>query len=344
MPQDGVDARPRFFDPKSGHFCLVDSGSAVTAIEPGPDDVVRPDLALVAANGTIIECYGHKTIEIKMGRKTYYMKAAIANIEGIILGWDFIKKYKLSFWWDRWGECHLYDRQADIKKLLEFIKIPYQSTTLNSIMVPTVADAAFRDENPRETLFNAQALASIETVSEKIMGSANSADTFSQTDKNLPVPEISPTYKSLLNKYPNVLKTEFQAKSKGQPVIHYIDTAQNKPCNAKLRPLMKGSPKEVKGKEAWMELVEFGIVELVDTSKPTLWTSALHLQPKPSGGLRPCGDFRQLNQKTQMDQYPLPHLQKWTHKLHSAKRFSKLDIRKAYHHLEISKSGAVISL
>ena len=101
---------------------------------------------------------------------------------------------------------------------------------------------------------------------------------------------------------------------------------------------MVGSPKEVMGKEAWMELAKFGIIEPVDTSKPTLWTSALHLQSKPSGGLRPCGDFRQLNARTELDKYPLPHLQKWTHKLAGAKVFSKCDIRKAYHHIEVEKS------
>ena len=71
------------------------------------------------------------------------------------------------------------------------------------------------------------------------------------------------------------------------------------------------------------------------TLKPTLWTTPLHLANKPCGGLRCCGDFRLLNQKTQLDQYPLPHIQKFTHELHGAKIFSKVDIKKAYHHVEV---------
>ena len=148
--------------------------------------------------------------------------------------------------------------------------------------------------------------------------------------------KIPQRYQELLDKYPNLLKTEFSAKSKGKPVIHYIHT-KGKPCTAKMRPLMKGSPKEVMGKEAWMELLELGIIEPVDVSKPTLWSSALHLQPKASGGLRPCGDFRGLNNLTETDQFPLPHLQKFTHQLHGSKHFTKLDICKAYHHLEVAK-------
>ena len=61
----GYDTRPRFFDTLSGKHCLVDSGSAVTAIAAGPDDQVNPDLALVAANGTLIECCGYKKVKIQ---------------------------------------------------------------------------------------------------------------------------------------------------------------------------------------------------------------------------------------------------------------------------------------
>ena len=112
--KEGLDALPRFTDPLSGSHCLVDSGSAVTAVEPGPEDVVRPDLALIAANGTLIDCFGYKVIDIQIGRKKYQIKAAIANIKGIIIGWDFIKKYRLSFYWDKWGECYLQDRKTTI--------------------------------------------------------------------------------------------------------------------------------------------------------------------------------------------------------------------------------------
>ena len=84
--QDGLDSRPRFIDPKSGKSCLVDSGSAITAIEAGPEDVPQPNLALIAANGTLIECCGYKTITIQLGRKKYQIKAAIARIQGMILG------------------------------------------------------------------------------------------------------------------------------------------------------------------------------------------------------------------------------------------------------------------
>ena len=48
----------------SNAYCLVDTGSAITAVAAGPSDIVNPDLALVAANGTVIDCCGHKKIDI----------------------------------------------------------------------------------------------------------------------------------------------------------------------------------------------------------------------------------------------------------------------------------------
>ena len=77
----GLDARPRFIDGISKEYCLVDSGSAITAVAPLPTDTVRPDLALIAANGTLIECYGYRKIDIQIGRKTYSIDAAIAKVE-----------------------------------------------------------------------------------------------------------------------------------------------------------------------------------------------------------------------------------------------------------------------
>ena len=38
----------------------IDTGAVVTVVAPGPNDIVRPDLALKAANGSLIECYGYK--------------------------------------------------------------------------------------------------------------------------------------------------------------------------------------------------------------------------------------------------------------------------------------------
>ena len=68
------------------------------------------------------------------------------------------------------------------------------------------------------------------------------------------------------------------------------------------------SPKEVAAKRAWKGLIELGIVEPVDPAEPNNWTTALHFPPKPNGEVRPVGDYRELNLKTELDLYPLPNL------------------------------------
>ena len=86
---------------------------------------------------------------------------------------------------------------------------------------------------------------------------------------------------------------------------------------------MKGTPKEQMGRKSWMELLELGIIERVPPGEPTLWTTALHLQPKSDGTLRACGDFRPLNDRTALDGYPLPSLKHFTEAIAGAKVLQK---------------------
>ena len=114
-----------------------------------------------------------------------------------------------------------------------------------------------------------------------------------------------------------------------------IPTGNAKPVKSKPRRMLPGSPKAIKSKEAWMQLVKLGIVEKVDPETPNLWVSPIHFVPKPCGGMRPVGDYRALNLRTELDLYPLPHLRDFTHKIAGSKFFSKVDLRKAFHQVVI---------
>ena len=56
---------------------------------------------------------------------------------------------------------------------------------------------------------------------------------------------------------------------------------------------------------------------------------------KKDGGLRPCIDYRQLNDITVKNRYPLPLLSSTFEPLANATIFSKLDLRNAYHLVRI---------
>lgn len=56
---------------------------------------------------------------------------------------------------------------------------------------------------------------------------------------------------------------------------------------------------------------------------------------KPNGGLRFCVDYREINARTRKDVYPLPLIQETLSRLSTAKLFTKLDIRQAFHRIRI---------
>ena len=92
--------------------------------------------------------------------------------------------------------------------------------------------------------------------------------------------------------------------------------------------MIPGSPKEVMAKKCWFELVDMGVVERVNPSESNTWLSPVHFVPKGDGTLRPTGDFRSLNQKTELDLFPLPHLLDFTQNIAGSTIFSKVDLKK----------------
>ena len=58
--------------------------------------------------------------------------------------------------------------------------------------------------------------------------------------------------------------------------------------------------------------------------------------PKVSGGWRPCGDYRRLNDVTIPDRYPVPHIQDFSANLADAQVFSKIDLVKGYHQIPVA--------
>ena len=58
---------------------------------------------------------------------------------------------------------------------------------------------------------------------------------------------------------------------------------------------------------------------------------------KNEGSLRLCVDYRALNEVTKKDRYPLPLIGEALDRLHTAKYFTKLDIKEGYHNVRIKK-------
>lgn len=75
------------------------------------------------------------------------------------------------------------------------------------------------------------------------------------------------------------------------------------------------------------DLLRQGIIEQVKTSK---WISPLVVVPKGTD-VRVCVDMKRANEAVARENYPLPSIEDFLPELGSAKVFSKLDIKAAYH-------------
>lgn len=133
---------------------------------------------------------------------------------------------------------------------------------------------------------------------------------------------------TLLNKYSKLtspLQIAQSPSSNKTNVEHIIDTGNSPPVYSKCRPLTGTKLEAVK--REFQYLLNSGRIRRSNSC----WASPIHLVAKKEPGqFRPCGDYRQLNNITKSDKYPVPHLKSLIMSLHGKKVFSKIDLQRAY--------------
>jgi len=67
----------------------------------------------------------------------------------------------------------------------------------------------------------------------------------------------------------------------------------------------------------------------------SLWGGPVLLVKKKDGSMRLCVDYRQLNQVTIKNRYPLPRIDDLMDRLIGAEVFSKIDLRSGYHQIRV---------
>ena len=146
-----------------------------------------------------------------------------------ILGFDFIRKHRLSFDWNRWGDFVLYDKRARISSVLKIdhvpAGVPLELAKVGQLRTNTYVADVFRTFQQYSQTKNQQAL-----------------------DKTKP-DSIPRQYLNLIKKYAKVLKSDFKTEQPKHGVFHTIDTGNNTQCRAKVRPIMPGTPRAIQGEK-----------------------------------------------------------------------------------------------
>ena len=135
---------------------------------------------------------------------------------------------------------------------------------------------------------------------------------------------------AILEKYPNLTKPRNPLIDKpiNNPVQHCIDTGSHLPVYSRPRRLNEENEKEAK--EDFKTMMKNGIIR--PSKSP--WASPLHRVPKGEGK-RNTGDYRNLNNVTTPDRYPVPSIYAVTSKLRGKKVYSKIDLMAAYHQIDM---------
>ena len=113
-------------------------------------------------------------------------------------------------------------------------------------------------------------------------------------------------------------------------VTHSIDTADSRPVRQRMR---RYPPMHLRAIDQHVdEMIRQGIIE--PATSP--WASNIVLAKKKDGTLRCCVDYRQLNDLTRKDAYPLPRIDACLDAMAGSRWFSTFDLRCSYHQVSMN--------
>ncbi|GBE78770.1 predicted protein [Sparassis crispa] len=133
-------------------------------------------------------------------------------------------------------------------------------------------------------------------------------------------------------KFPRLFRTKLGAPPAGR-CEHVIDVTGTRPIRAHGRPLSPPEHEEVQ------KFVDEGLRDGIIEPSKSPWSAPLILIRKKDGKMRVCVDFRQLNNFTVRNAYPLPRIDDSYQNLRGARFFTTLDLRSGYWQIPLSAAS-----
>lgn len=158
-------------------------------------------------------------------------------------------------------------------------------------------------------------------------------DMMSKVDSSVP-DDIRVKLKELLLRYPTVFSKDEWDLGWTDLVTHKIDIGDNKPFRQRMRWYPKPHLEAIDSHVDTM--LKQGVIEPCVSE----FASNVVLAKKKDGTLRCCIDFRQLNDLTRKDAYPLPSTAQSLDALGGSKWFTTVDLRSGYHQLAMHPPDA----
>ena len=150
-----------------------------------------------------------------------------------------------------------------------------------------------------------------------------------------PTATLSPKERldTMLDKYSDVFEDKLGTFTSAKAKLTLKEDSQPRFLKARQMPYAL----KPKVEEELRRLQNEGILNKVEWSE---WATPIVPVPKKDGSVRLCGDYKvTVNPELQAEQYPLPRIEDIFANLAGGQKFSKIDLRQAYHQLEMEEDS-----
>lgn len=284
--------------------CLLDTGASLSILPASKfTATLLPKKRLVLLSGETLENYGEicSTISDSSGSVLCKHEFNIADVDHALIGMDLLSELNATI--DIANSLLICDNAT-------FTLFPETSLDPPDADVDVlIADADFED-----------VVYITSEVDVDFPAESPSESTTSSSDVNDKVKVILKKYEPLFS---GVGKTEL--------VQHYINTSDNAPINLPSYRL----PMHLKSK-AKLIIDDMLKDKIISHSTSEYSSPVILVKKKGADAVRVCIDYRSLNSKTKKDAFTCPRIDDLIDKLYDAKVFTKLDLKSAYHNIEIA--------